>query len=93
LLVAIDHRLRIQQPGAVSVVPLTQAQIGDATGLSEVHVNRILHGWREQEIVDIRRGMIHIRRPDRLAEIAGLVPEHTRRGILPIASVSNAKLA
>lgn len=73
LLVEIDHRLRAIQPGAPAIVPLTQAQIGDVTGLSEVHVNRILQDLRAEGAVEISRGMLQILRPDKLTEFEGVV--------------------
>jgi CRP-like cAMP-binding protein len=71
LLIEIDHRLREIEPGAPAIVPLTQAQIGDVTGLSEVHVNRILQDLRAEGVVGISRGMLQILRPDKLTELEG----------------------
>ena len=53
LLLDMVARLRVTAGGIVDSfeMPLTQADIGDATGLTKVHVNRTL---REME----RRGMI-----------------------------------
>jgi CRP-like cAMP-binding protein len=70
LLFEIDHRVQARNPGATTAIPLTQAQIGDALGLSEVHVNRTLHGFRKAGIVSSGRAEIRILRPDRLADIA-----------------------
>ena len=37
-------------------LPMTQQQIGDMLGITNVHVNRVLKGLREAEIVTIREG-------------------------------------
>lgn len=40
--------------------PVTQFQLGDAAGLTSVHVNRILRGLREQGIVDFRNQKVRV---------------------------------
>jgi len=35
-------------------LPMTQEQLGDATGLSAVHVNRTLQGLREQRLISLK---------------------------------------
>jgi CRP/FNR family transcriptional regulator len=72
LLCELDHRLRVSTPGAETAIPLTQAQIGDALGLTEIHVNRTLQTFREDGLVRTGRGVIHVLRSDRLADIAGI---------------------
>lgn len=41
-------------------LPMTQQDMGDAMGLTSVHVNRTLMGLREDGIVDIRRRVVQI---------------------------------
>jgi CRP-like cAMP-binding protein len=41
-------------------LPITQADLGDATGLTSVHVNRTLKELRAQSIVDLRGGTVTI---------------------------------
>ena len=68
--------------GKPVTIPLTQEQFGDALGLSRVRVNRVLHSFSEAGLIGQRRGMIELRNPEALAEIAGIqLPEQ-----LPIAS-------
>ena len=41
-------------------LPITQADIGDATGLTSVHVNRMLKELRSRAIVEVRSGIVTI---------------------------------
>jgi CRP-like cAMP-binding protein len=41
-------------------LPIIQADLGDATGLTSVHVNRMLRQLREQSIVELRTGTVMI---------------------------------
>lgn len=56
-------------------LPLTQEHIGDATGLTAVHVNRVLRDLREQGIVEFHYRRLRILDPDRLVDIAGIDPQ------------------
>ena len=56
-------------------VPLTQAQIADATGLTAIHVNRMLRRLREENILDIHDGVLNIFDIDSLQVIAQLGDE------------------
>src|SRR5215203_7306512 len=38
-------------------LPITQAQMGDALGLSDVHVNRVLQALRGNGLITLQRGM------------------------------------
>lgn len=53
------------------VLPLTQEHIGDALGLTNVHVNRMLRELREEGVLVLKRGMLRLLDPGRLVEIAG----------------------
>jgi CRP-like cAMP-binding protein len=46
-----DHAFRL---------PITQADLGDALGLSTVHVNRVLQELRGQELITLRGGSVHV---------------------------------
>ncbi len=52
-------------------LPLTQEHIGDALGLTSIHVNRMLRELREEGVLILKRGVLQLLDPGRLAEIAG----------------------
>jgi CRP-like cAMP-binding protein len=58
-------------------LPLMQVHIGDATGLSAVHVNRILHSLRRDEILEFhyRNRRLRILDPDKLVDAARVDPQ------------------
>lgn len=51
--------------------PPTQEVLGDATGLSMVHVNRTLRQLRQDGMIDLRNGRLTIHDPQALATISG----------------------
>jgi hypothetical protein len=51
-------------------MPLTQIQLAQCTGITAVHVNRVLRSFREQGIVTIRDGEVTIPNLERLSNIA-----------------------
>ncbi len=55
-------------------LPLTQEQIGDATGLTLVHVNRVLRDLRENGILEFHHRRLRVLDPDKLVEIACVDP-------------------
>lgn len=55
-------------------LPLTQELMGDALGLSIVHVNRTLQQLRRDRLLELRSGVAILPQPERLAEIAGVRP-------------------
>jgi len=78
LLLELFTRYRAQWPGnriEEMALPLTQEQIGDATGLTFVHVNRVLSAMRKEGIVQFHYRRLRILDPDRLIEVAGVDPE------------------
>jgi CRP/FNR family transcriptional regulator len=56
-------------------LPLTQEHIGDATGLTFVHVNRVLRDLREEGIVEFHYRRLRILDPDKLIDVAGTDPQ------------------
>ena len=52
-------------------LPLTQEHIGDALGLTNVHVNRMLRELREEGVLILKTGVLRLLDPERLIEIAG----------------------
>jgi len=71
-------RSRMQWPAHAPeemYLPLAQVHIGDATGLSVDHVNRILHGLRKDEILEFHHWGLRILGPDKLVDAAGVDPQ------------------
>jgi CRP-like cAMP-binding protein len=50
-------------------LPITQTDLGDATGLTNVHVNRVLKELRLQAIVELRAGTVTIHDWDKLVSV------------------------
>lgn len=73
-LLELFYRVRLRDPepiGASIQMPLTQEHIGDALGLTSVHVNRMIRELRERKLVQVVDQTLTIIDPDGLAEIAG----------------------
>ena len=51
-------------------MPVTQADLAEATGLSQVHVNRTLQALRGQNLISFAKGVLTIHNWDRLAALA-----------------------
>lgn len=71
LLAELFVRCRSQWPGyriSAMRLPLTQEHIGDATGLSSVHVNRVLRELAKERIVEFHYHRLNVLDPDRLME-------------------------
>lgn len=61
-------------------MPLTQEMVGDALGLTGVHVNRTLQQLRETGYVDHHRGRLFMHDFGRLASFADFDPAYLRLG-------------
>jgi len=57
-------------------LPLTQADIGDATGLSTVHVNRMLQRLRGEKLVEFRDKHVNILNLKALTAFSGFNPRY-----------------
>jgi CRP-like cAMP-binding protein len=57
-------------------LPLTQADLADATGLTSVHVNRMLRRLRNDELCTFRNGRVTIQDWDRLQRVAEFDPAY-----------------
>jgi hypothetical protein len=60
-------------------LPITRASLGDATGLTGVHVNRTLKELRENEVMEFRAGKVTINEWDRLVRIGDCDPRYALR--------------
>lgn len=58
---------------------LTQSQIAEATGLTQVHVNRTLQELRARGLVQLRQRELHIDDFDELAQIAQFTGDYLHR--------------
>ncbi len=78
LLLELFYRVRLAHPsphGEGVELPLTQEHLGDALGLTSVHVNRTLRRLREAGLVTVGGHTMQVLDPDALAEIAGFDSE------------------
>jgi CRP-like cAMP-binding protein len=57
-------------------MPVTQEQLGDATGLSAVHVNRTLTDLRDQGLVELSRHRVIVKDWQGLQDAAGFDPTY-----------------
>jgi CRP/FNR family transcriptional regulator len=63
------------QAGAAIRIPVTQRLIAEATGLTAIHVNRVVRRLREDQVVDFRDGLAVIGDARQLAILANAYPE------------------
>ena len=78
LLLELFVRYRAQWPGfriEEMHLPLTQEHIGDATGLTSVHVNRVLRDLRRDGVVEFHYRHLQILDPDKLVNEAEMDPQ------------------
>ncbi len=66
--------IRNLNPDGTLRMPFTQQQLGDALGLSLVHINRTLKTLREANVATIERGQLRVLNWDELKRIAGFDP-------------------
>ena len=58
------------QPDAASIpFPLTQEMLGELTGLTPVHTNRVLRKLREDGVLACERQRVEILDPQRLVDL------------------------
>ena len=62
--------------GRSFALPLTQLDLADATGLTSIHVNRMLRQLREQGLLTFRGGRVEIHDWDRLRAAAEFDPSY-----------------
>ena len=75
-----ELHLRMANVGLVNQgqfrMPLTQEQLGDAMGLTSVHVNRMLRSLRSEGLITWISGDLVIQDIDRLRHVAGFDPNY-----------------
>lgn len=73
LLCDLIHRARQADPEnpEALIVPLSQVELASATGMSPVHVNRVLRKFREEDLVEIHQGGLRVRNWHKLATHTG----------------------
>jgi len=78
LIVDILRRLRAagDAPGNEIPLPLTQEEIGDATGLTAVHVNRMMRQLADEGLIARTNGRVRVIDETRLADIANHIDRH-----------------
>ncbi len=77
LLCEFAYRLSAQQlPDDVYELPMTQEQLADATGLTAVHVNRVLQALQREELIERDRRMIRFPSWERLRDVADFNPRY-----------------
>jgi DNA-binding transcriptional regulator LsrR (DeoR family) len=60
-------------------LPATQGDLGDATGLSQVHVNRTIGKLREDRLIRLSKGrVVQLLDWERLTEVAEFDPAYLR---------------
>lgn len=78
LLLEIRNRKRMRDPtiGDSFALGLTQEDLGDATGLTAVHVNRMLRQLEDERLIARDNGHVTIRDERALARIGNFVDRH-----------------
>jgi CRP-like cAMP-binding protein len=57
--------------GSAMELPLSQAVLADALGMTPVHINRVLQELRRTGAIELRRGVLRIEDPAALTQISG----------------------
>lgn len=78
LLCELSKRLEVVglSDGNTFRLPMTQADLADATGLTAVHVNRMLKQLRDQSLLTFRNGMVSIQDWKALETVAEFDPTY-----------------
>jgi CRP-like cAMP-binding protein len=64
---AEDHAIRL---------PFTQTDLADMLGLTSVHTNRVLHGFRRDELITLEHWQLTLHDLERLQAISGLTKDY-----------------
>ena len=71
---AEDHAIRL---------PFTQTDLADILGLTSVHTNRVLQGFRRDGLITLERQRLILRDIERLQAISGLTPDYLKLSSTP----------
>lgn len=79
-LLSIYDRFMLNSPETVTSVPLplTQVDLGDATGMSVVQANRKIKALRQRQLIEVNDGVMRILDGDALRRFAGTPPLPSR---------------
>lgn len=72
--------------GEACSLPVTAAELADATGLSVVHVNRVLQELRGKKLVQSHGSTLVILDRDGLKHVAGFDPDYLHQRAMPAAA-------
>jgi CRP-like cAMP-binding protein len=64
-------------------LPFTQTDLADTLGLTSVHTNRILQGFRRDELITLDRHRLTLRNIDGLQAISGLTSDYLKLNSTP----------
>jgi CRP-like cAMP-binding protein len=82
LLCEFAYRLNAQGlcPSGIYELPMTQEQLADATGLTAVHVNRVLQALQREGLIERDRRMVRFPSWERMRDVGDFSPHylHTR---------------
>ena len=67
-------------------LPVTAVDLADATGLSIVHVNRVLQELRAKALVEAHGEVLAVLDWDRLKQAGGFDPDYLHQGAMPAAA-------
>ena len=71
---AEDHAIRL---------PFTQTDLADTLGLTSVHINRVLQGFRRDELITLEHRRLTLRNVEKLQAISGLTSRYLQLGSTP----------
>ena len=71
---AEDHAIRL---------PFTQTDLADTLGLTSVHINRVLQGFRRDKLITLEHRRLTLRNVEKLEAISGLTSRYLQLGSTP----------
>ncbi|MCX2698808.1 MULTISPECIES: Crp/Fnr family transcriptional regulator [Ochrobactrum] len=85
LLLELGHRARLNGTGnAVSFFcPLTQTELGDALGLTAIHINRMLRELRSDGLLTFRNNLVEFLNKPALTQISSFDEDYLNMEIFP----------